>query len=50
MSIVRVGLGETDKFGQGYEAIFGKKQQTGKKKKSPARKMATAKKKKSRKK
>ena len=25
MSIVRVGLGETKKFAEGYEAIFGKK-------------------------
>jgi hypothetical protein len=25
MSIVRVGLGETAKFAEGYEAIFGKK-------------------------
>ena len=25
MSIVRVGLGETKNFAQGYEAIFGKK-------------------------
>jgi hypothetical protein len=28
MSIVRIGLGETDKFGEGYEAIFGKKKTT----------------------
>ncbi len=25
MSIVRIGLGETKKFAEGYEAIFGKK-------------------------
>ncbi len=25
MSIVRVGLGETENFAEGYEAIFGKK-------------------------
>ena len=25
MSILRVGLAETDKFAEGYEAIFGKK-------------------------
>jgi hypothetical protein len=25
MSIVRIGLAETDKFGEGYDAIFGKK-------------------------
>jgi hypothetical protein len=24
MSIVRIGLAETDKFGEGYDAIFGK--------------------------
>jgi hypothetical protein len=45
MSIVRVGLGETDKFAQGYEAIFGKKKPTGKKKKSTAKKTTKAKKK-----
>jgi hypothetical protein len=50
MSIVRVGLGETEKFGEGYEAIFGRKKPASKKKKSPAKKTATAKKKKSRKK
>ena len=49
MSIVRIGLGETDKFGEGYEAIFGKKKSTrsknakasvrkSKKKKKPAKK------------
>ncbi len=48
MSIVRVGLGETDKFAQGYEAIFGKKKPAVKKKKSSAKKIATAKKKKTR--
>jgi hypothetical protein len=26
MSIVRVGLGETKNFAEGYEAIFGKKE------------------------
>ena len=26
MSIVRIGLGETKDFGDGYEAIFGKKE------------------------
>ena len=25
MSIIRIGLGETDGFAEGYEAIFGKK-------------------------
>jgi len=24
MSIIRIGLSETDKFGEGYDAIFGK--------------------------
>jgi hypothetical protein len=49
MSIVRIGLGETDKFGEGYEAIFGKKRAPkskkakasagkSKKKKKPAKK------------
>lgn len=28
MSIVRIGLSETDKFSQGYDAIFGKKKKT----------------------
>ena len=28
MSIVRVGLGETKNFAEGYEAIFGKKQES----------------------
>ncbi len=46
MSIVRVGLGETDRFAQGYEAIFGKKKAAAKKKKSHAKKIASAKKKK----
>ncbi|MBI3411822.1 MAG: hypothetical protein HY040_26115 [Planctomycetes bacterium] len=27
MSIVRIGLAETKKFAEGYEAIFGKKKQ-----------------------
>jgi hypothetical protein len=34
VSIVRVGLGETEKFAEGYEAIFGKKDE--KKKAEPA--------------
>jgi hypothetical protein len=39
VSIVRVGLGETKKFGNGYDAIFGKKKSAaGKKAKSPAAK------------
>jgi len=34
VSIVRIGLGETEKFAEGYEAIFGKKDE--KKKAEPA--------------
>jgi hypothetical protein len=45
MSIVRVGLGETEKFGEGYEAIFGKKKPVAKKKRSPSKKTAKARKK-----
>jgi len=45
MSIVRVGLGETAKFGEGYEAIFGKKNAAAKKKKAAAKKTVNAKKK-----
>ena len=45
MSIVRIGLAETKKFGAGYDAIFGKK------KEAPAKKTkAAAKKKKTKKK
>lgn len=36
MSIVRIGLGETKGFGEGYEAIFG----VGKKGVTPAKKPA----------
>ena len=50
MSIVRVGLGETAKFAEGYEAIFGKKRPAVRKAKAPARKSVTAKKKKAKKK
>jgi hypothetical protein len=32
VSIIRVGLAETKNFGNGYEAIFGKKKQGGVKK------------------
>jgi hypothetical protein len=47
MSIVRVGLGETDKFGEGYEAIFGKKRTPKPKKtQASARKSGKGKKKK----
>ena len=46
MSIVRVGLGETKKFADGYDAIFGKKKPAGAKKAKPkVRKTAKAKKK-----
>jgi hypothetical protein len=38
MSIVRVGLGETKDFAEGYEAIFGKKDD--KKKAEPAAEQA----------
>ncbi len=43
MSIVRVGLGETAKFAEGYEAIFGKKKPA-KKSKPAKKKVARAKK------
>jgi hypothetical protein len=49
MSIVRVGLGETAKFAEGYEAIFGKKKPA-KKSKATKRKSSSAKKRKARKK
>ena len=46
MSIVRQGLAEDKKFGDGYEAIFGKKTTGGAKSgKKPVAKKATAKKK-----
>ena len=38
MSIVRVGMAEDSKFGDGYEAIFGKKKPAGKQVKKPAAK------------
>jgi hypothetical protein len=41
VSIVRIGMSEDDKFGDGYDAIFGKKPAV----KQPAAKKATAKKK-----
>jgi hypothetical protein len=50
MSIVRVGLGETAKFAEGYEAIFGRKKPSAQKSKPTKRRVASAKKKKSRKK
>lgn len=47
MSIVRVGLAETKKFAEGYEAIFGKKKSTeGKKTKTAPKKKKKAGKKK----
>ena len=36
MSIVRVGLSETKKFAEGYDAIFGKKKKGGQAKKAQA--------------
>ncbi len=46
MSIVRVGLSETKKFADGYEAIFGRKKSTpAKKTKSSSNKKKKAKKK-----
>jgi hypothetical protein len=35
VSIVRIGLGETKHFAEGYEAIFGKKKRSGTKKPKP---------------
>lgn len=34
MSIVRIGLAETKKFSEGYDAIFGKREPAGKAKKA----------------
>ena len=51
MSIVRVGLAETEKFAEGYEAIFGKKKTAeSKRTKAPTKSAAAKKKKKSSKK
>lgn len=51
MSIVRIGLGETKHFAEGYEAIFGKKiAATPKKKPKKAKKSAARTRKKSKKK
>ncbi len=46
MSIVRIGMSEDKKFGDGYDAIFGKKEatSTGKSVKKPAAKKPVAKK------
>jgi len=46
VSIVRVGLAETKKFAEGYEAIFGKKKTAESKKPKAAAKNPPAKKKK----
>jgi hypothetical protein len=44
VSIVRIGLAETKKFAEGYDAIFGKRQPAGASKpKKPAKKPARAK-------
>jgi hypothetical protein len=45
VSIVRIGLGETKKFAEGYEAIFGKKS-AGETKDSAEKESASKKKKK----
>jgi hypothetical protein len=45
VSIIRVGLAETKKFGDGYEAIFGKGKKTGKPAKVARAAKKTAKKK-----
>jgi hypothetical protein len=46
VSIVRVGLSETKKFAEGYDAIFGSKKKDGPKKKAEAAKGGAGKKKK----
>jgi hypothetical protein len=46
VSIIRVGLSETERFATGYDAIFGGRRATGRKKPSVAKKKAPAKKKK----
>ena len=45
MSIVRVGMSESKSFGDGYDAIFGKKKPAAGKKATEPAKKATAKKK-----
>jgi hypothetical protein len=50
VSIVRVGLAETKKFAEGYEAIFGKKKTAESKKPKAVAKASAAKKKKTSKK
>ncbi len=44
MSIVRIGMSEDGKFGEGYDAIFGKKDGKGAAAKKPAAKKPTTKK------
>lgn len=46
VSIVRIGLSETKKFAEGYDAIFGKKKGTPAKKEKATAQNSTAKKKK----
>jgi hypothetical protein len=47
VSIVRIGLSETKKFAEGYDAIFGKKKKGGQARKAPtSAKAGTARKKK----
>ena len=46
VSIVRVGLSETKKFAEGYDAIFGKKKKGGQAKKAAPAKASAARKKK----
>jgi hypothetical protein len=43
VSIVRVGLGENNQFGAGYDAIFGKKETTSAKKPTARKKTASRK-------
>ena len=50
VSIVRVGLGETKHFAEGYEAIFGKKKRAGAAKKKGKTRTAAPRKKKPKKK
>jgi hypothetical protein len=49
MSIVRIGLAETKKFAEGYEAIFGKKNTAKESAQEPSAKRKTSAKKKSKK-
>jgi len=44
VSIIRVGLAETKKFAEGYDAIFGKKKKSGTKKATASAKAGSAKK------